>query len=197
MAPTAWPNWATVTPGAADRACMSGVLASPPSEGTRRSPGALRYMGQAAAYRLAQKLGPGLLDGFTEDADGVLRIITAPQDLRKPCLEHLMQCAEAGDEDAAAVFRDIGEKLSAVAREMEYLLHPAARTRFLFGRFVKRPAVFSLLDEGFRRMAGDLRLIPSDENLANTPLMRVLAQSSDATVAQFGQAVGANYFALT
>ena len=120
-----------------------------------------------------------------------------PQDLRKSCLEHLMQCAEAGDEDAAAVFRDIGENLSAVAREMEYLLHPAARTRFLFGRFVKRPAVFSLLDEGFRRMAGDLRLIPSDENLANTPLMRALAQSSDATVAQFGQAVGANYFALT
>ena len=160
-------------------------------------PGARRYMGQSGAYRLAWKRKPALLDGFTVRDGELLTIAMTPQDLRKPCLEHLMQCAEAGDEDAAAVFRDIGENLSAVAREMEYLLHPAARTRFLFGRFVKRPAVFSLLDEGFRRRAGDLRLIPSDENLANTPLMRALAQSSDATVAQFGQAVGANYFALT
>ncbi len=160
-------------------------------------PGARRYMGQSGAYRLAWKRKPALLDGFTVRDGELLTIAMTPQDLRKSCLEHLMQCAEAGDEDAAAVFRDIGENLSAVAREMEYLLHPAARTRFLFGRFVKRPAVFSLLDEGFRRMAGDLRLIPSDENLANTPLMRALAQSSDATVAQFGQAVGANYFALT
>ena len=74
---------------------------------------------------------------------------------------------------------------------------PAARSRFLFGRFVKRAGVFALLDEGFRRCGGGVRLIPSDENLANTPLMQALAKSPDAAVAQFGQAVGAVYFALT
>ena len=160
-------------------------------------PGARRYMGQAAAYRLAYRRRPTLLDGFTARDGGLLTIAAAPQDLRKPCLEHLMQCAEEGDGDACAVFRDIGESLSVTAREMEYLLHPAAKTRFLFGRFVKRPAVFRLLEEGFCRGIDGVRLIPSDEDLANTPLMRALAQSQNATVAQFGQAVGAIYFALT
>ena len=160
-------------------------------------PGARRYMGQAGAYRLAQKRRPALLEGFTERDGELLKIKTAPQDLRKPCLEHLMQRAENGDADACAVFRDIGENLSAAAREMDYLLHPAAKSRFLFGRFVKRPAVFRLLEEGFHKGAPGLRLIPSDEGLACTPLMRALAGMPNVTVAQFGQAVGSIYFALT
>ena len=130
-------------------------------------PGARRYMGQAAAYRLSYRKKPALLDGFTTQEGELLTIRMQPQDLRKPCLEHLMRCAEEGDAEAAAVFR------------------------------VKRPGVFALLDEGFRRGIDGVRLIPSDENLANTPLMRSLAQSPDATVAQFGQAIGAIYFALT
>ena len=160
-------------------------------------PGARRYMGQAAAYRLAQKLDPSLLDGFTEYADDLLCIRTAPEDLRKPCLEHLMREAEAGNPAACEVFRSIGGNLAVVSWEMEYLLHPAPQARYLFGRFIKRPAVFSLLDEGFRAGAAWLRLIPSDEGLANTPLMRALADRPDVTVAQFGQAVGSIYFALT
>lgn len=160
-------------------------------------PGAMRYMGQAAACRLAYKRKSTLLEGFTARNGEVLTIAMEPQDMRKPCLEHLMQLAEVGDPDAAAVFRDIGEHLSVVAREMEYLLRPAAKSRFLFGRFVKRPKVFRLLEEGFHRGVGDVTLIPSDEGLANTELMRELAQSKDATVAQFGQAVGAIYFAVT
>ena len=160
-------------------------------------PGARRYMGQAAAYRLAYRKKQALLDGFTSREGELLTIAAQPQDLRKPCLEHLMRCAEEGDAEAAAVFRDIGENLSVVTREMEYLLHPAAKVRYLFGRFVKRPGVFALLDEGFHRGIDGVRLIPSDESLASTPLMRSLAHSGDATVAQFGQAVGAVYFALT
>ena len=160
-------------------------------------PGARRYMGQAAAYRLAYRKKPSLLDGFTAQEGELLTVRMQPQDLRKPCLEHLMRCAEEGDAEAAAVFRDIGENLSVVACEMDYLLHPAAKERFLFGRFIKRPGVFALLDEGFHRGIDGVRLIPSDENLANTPLMRSLAQLADVTVAQFGQAIGAIYFALT
>jgi len=160
-------------------------------------PGALRYMGQAAAYRLAYQRNSALLEGFTARDGEALTIATKPQDMRKPCLEHLMQLAGEGDADACEVFRDIGENLSAVTREMDYLLHPAAKSRFLFGRFVKRPKVFRLLEEGFQRSVGDVTLIPSDEGIANTPLMRELAQSKDATVAQFGQAVGSIYFAVT
>ena len=160
-------------------------------------PGALRYMGQAAAYRLAYRRNSALLEGFTARDGEALTIAMEPQDMRKPCLEHLMQLAEEGDADVCEVFRDIGENLSAVTREMDYLLHPAAKSRFLFGRFVKRPKVFRLLEEGFQRSVGDVTLIPSDEGIANTPLMRELAQSKDATVAQFGQAVGAIYYAVT
>ncbi len=160
-------------------------------------PGALRYMGQAAAYRLAYQQKHALLDGFAVQEEEVLTIATHPKDLRKPCLEHLMCCAEEGDAAAAEVFRDIGQNLSVVTREMEYLLHPAAKSRFLFGRFVKRPGVFALLEEGFHRSVDDIQLIPSDEDLASTPLMRSLAQSPDATVAQFGQAIGSIYFAMS
>lgn len=160
-------------------------------------PGARRYMGQAAAYRLAQKLDPALLAGFTVWDGERLGIATSPQDLRKPCLEHLMQRAEAGDPAACEVFREIGVSLAVVTREMEYLLCPGVDARFLFGRFVKRPGVFRLLNEGFRAGVPGVRLIPSDENLAMTPLMRALAERQDVTVAQFGQAVGAICFALT
>lgn len=160
-------------------------------------PGARRYMGQAAAYRLAQKNKPSLLDGFTAQNGDVLDVATTPDDLRKPCLEHLMARAEDGDEAACAIFRSIGEHLAAATREMAYLLHPAARSRFLFGRFAKRKAAFRLLEEGFLSGTEGMRLLPSDEGLAKTPLMRALANAPGVTVAQFGQAIGSIYFAMT
>ena len=160
-------------------------------------PGARRYMGQAAAYRLAWKRNCLLMDGFTQEDGDLLTVPTEPQDLRKPCLEHLMQKAETGDADACAVFREIGASLAAVTREMQFLLRPEADARYLFGRFVKRPGVFALLKEGFCAGVAWIDLIPSDEGLANTPLMRALAALPGVTVAQFGQAVGSMYFALT
>ena len=158
--------------------------------------GARRYMGQAAAYRLAWKLEPRLLDGFAVLDGDLLRIASEPQDLRKPCLESLMRAAEEGDPAACEVFREIGKNLAVMSREMVYLTHPETNARFLFGRFVKRPGVFALLEEGFTAYAPELRLIPSDEGLAKTPLMRSLAKTPEVTVAQFGQAVGAMYYAL-
>ena len=108
-----------------------------------------------------------------------------------------MRMAEAGDADACAVFREIGASLAAVTREMQFLLRPETDARYLFGRFVKRPGVFALLKEGFCGSIPWIDLIPSDEGLANTPLMRALAALPSVTVAQFGQAVGSMYFALT
>ena len=160
-------------------------------------PGARRYMGQAAAYRLAWKRDPALLEGYTARDGELLVIPTEPQDLRKPCLEHLMLLAEDGDENARGVFREIGGSLAAVTREMQFLLRPEADSRFLFGRFIKRPGVFALLRQGFYEGVKDIELIPSDEELARTPLMRALAAAPDVTVAQFGQAVGAIYYSLT
>ena len=160
-------------------------------------PGARRYLGQAAAYRLAYERDPALLDGFTEERDGVLRIRTRPEDLRKPCLEYLMQKAAEGDPNAEEVFRQIGWHLAVTSRELEYLLHPETDTRFLYGRFVKSKRCFALLREGCAEIAPHIRLENGGEDLANTPLMRQLAERRDATVAQFAQAAGSVYFALT
>ncbi len=159
--------------------------------------GAQRYLGQAAAYRLAQKYAPSLLERFTEEKNGTLHISLSPEDLRKPCLEHLMDSAEAGDSGARSVFLNIGANLSVVSREIDYLIHPPTKNRFLFGRFVKRPSIFSLLEEGYRSAGGSLCLVSPDENLASTPLMHLLSQTSESAVAQYGQAVGAIYFALS
>ncbi len=159
-------------------------------------PGARRYLGQEAAYRLAHALDPRLLDGFTEERDGVLRVRTEPDDLRKPCLEHLMRAAAGGDPGAGEVFRQIGRNLAVVSRELDYLLHPETDARWLFGRFVKSERCFALLREGFAEGAPRLRLENGGDALAETPLMRQLAARADATVAQFAQAVGAIYYAL-
>lgn len=158
-------------------------------------PGARRYLGQAAAFRLAQKIKPSLLDGFTVQEGETLALSEQP-DLRKPCLEHLMQKAQDGDEAARDIFRQIGGHLGQVNRELDFLLHPGSHVRFLFGRFVKKPACFALLREGCAVTAPELRLEAADDTLAETALMAALARRGSAAVAQFGQAVGAVYFGL-
>lgn len=160
-------------------------------------PGVRRCLGQSAAFRLAWELDPELLAGYTEERDGILRICTEPEDLRKPCLEHLIRMAESGDSAAGEIFRQIGRNLAVVSHEMNHLLQPNAKRRFLFGRFVKSSCCFALLQEGFSDIAPELRLVNAGENLANTSLMRQLSNREDVTVAQFAQAVGALYYSLS
>ena len=157
-------------------------------------PGLRRYLGQAAAYRMAWQLKPELLEGFTEEKDGVLGISMRPRDLRKPCLESLMRSAAKGDEAALEVFRRIGRNLAQMTREVEYLLDTGARSRYLFGRFIKEPVCFQFIREGFCQLLPDMELCPADDGLALTPLMEQLAGRRDVTVAQFAQAVSAIYF---
>lgn len=159
-------------------------------------PGARRYLGQAACYRMAWELEPSLLDGFAGREGELLRIRSSPRDLRKPCLEHLMAQAEQGSAAAEAIFRRIGAHLAQVNREMELILHPETEKRYLYGRFVKRPRCFELIREGCAGVMPGLRLVAADESLACSPLMRQLAQREGVTVAQLGQAVGAIYFAM-
>ena len=160
-------------------------------------PDARKYLGQSAAFRLAEEEAPELLDGYLVKEEEKLLIQKKPEDLRKACLEHLMCCAEEGDEEAADLFRQIGRNLGQISREISYLLHPKTNRRYLYGRFVKHPACFSRLQEGFRDAAPTLELIPANDELACSPLMRQLAAAEEVTVAQFGQAVGAIYFGLS
>lgn len=159
--------------------------------------GVRRYLGQAAAYRLAWKLDPSMLEGFVRQDGDLLVVPTAPEDLRKPCLEHLMRLAAAGKPEAEEVFRQIGRNLSVVAREMNWIFGRTPPLRFLFGRFVKQRRCFELLCEGFDESQTGIRLEVADEELANTVLMRELSQMSGVTVAQFAQAIGSIYFAFT
>ncbi len=154
-------------------------------------PGARRYLGQTAAFRLAWDIDPSLLDGFTETRGGLL---TVPSELRKACLAHLMALAAQGSGAAQEVFRRMGRHIGQISREMAPLLLPQTAVRYLFGRFVKEPACFRLLQEGCREIAPSLCLEAADEDLTCTPLMRSLAEQG-VTVAQFGQAVGAMYYA--
>ena len=157
-------------------------------------PGVRRYLGQAATYRLAQELQPSLLDGLTEESDGVIRIKTAPQDMRKPALERLMTAAADGNESAREIFRRIGSNLAALTEEMEYLLSTGTDSRYIFGRFAKIPGCFALIREGFGSVLPGMKLIAADDGLARSGLMRQLARLEGVTVAQFAQAVSAIYY---
>jgi hypothetical protein len=158
--------------------------------------GVRRYLGQAAAYRLAWKLDPGLLDGFTARSGKDLVVPTEPADLRKPCLERLMDLAAHGDPKAEQVFREIGKNLSVVMREMNWLFGATPPMRILFGRFVKSRRCFELLCEGFKKGGTGIALIAADEDLANTNLMKQLSLMPQITVAQFAQAVGSIYYSM-
>lgn len=157
-------------------------------------PGVRRYLGQAATYRLAQELQPSLLDGLTEESDGVIRIKTAPQDMRKPALERLMTAAADENEAAREIFRRIGSNLVALTEEMEYLLSTGTDSRYIFGRFAKIPGCFALIREGFGSVLPGMKLIAADDGLARSGLMRQLARLEGVTVAQFAQAVSAIYY---
>lgn len=153
--------------------------------------GCRRYLGQAAAFRLAYDESPDLLAEFVRWEGDTL---TVPPQKRKDCLAYLMAQAAAGNRAAENVFRRIGEHMGYISREMALLLRPTTDRRYLFGRFVKEPTCFALLQEGCRHVEPTVCLERADEDLAETPLMRELA-ASGSTVAQFGQAIGAMYYA--
>lgn len=158
--------------------------------------GLRRYLGQAAVYRLAWKYNPELLNGFVERSGDLMYVPTAPTDLRKPCLEHLMRMASQGVPEAEEIFREIGSNLSVVNREMNWLFGSTPKTRILFGRFVKSRRCFELLCEGFEKGGTGIALIAADEDLANTNLMKQLSLMPEITVAQFAQAVGSIYYSM-
>jgi len=169
-------------------------------------PGTLqKYCSQSGAYRLAMRIfeteAPQLYDslfekGFLEQKDGGVYVALDPADMRKPLLEYLMKLAADGEPAAEKIFREIGEYLAVTFLESERMLSPKTRSRVLFGRFVKRKRCFELMQEGALRRTA-VQFTAGDGNLAFTPLMRDLNADPAHTVAQFGQAVGAAYFAAS
>jgi hypothetical protein len=164
-----------------------------------------KYCSQSGAYRLAlrkfEQKAPAryaeLFDkGFLEKRDGGVFVCQTPSDMRKPLLEHLMRLASEGDATAAEIFREIGEFLAVTFEETEWMLAPKSRARILFGRFVKHKRCFDLMQEG-AAARNDVRFVAGDGTLAFTPVMLELKSDPVHTVAQFGQAVGAAYFAAS
>lgn len=168
-------------------------------------PGTLqKYAGQSGVFRLAAKYLPQQAPAIFQEAldlglfawEGERLVVpTSPKDMRKPCLEFFMGKAAEGEENpCAGIFREIGEYMAVTWQETDYILEPEAKARTLFGRLVKDPACFTLLQKGAEARVPELRQYAADGSLANTPLMRQLEAHPDYTVAQFAQAVGAIYY---
>ena len=164
-----------------------------------------KYCSQSGAYRLALRIleeqSPAqfaaLFDkGFLERRDDGVFVRQTPGDMRKPLLEHLMRLAADGDAAAEEIFREIGEFLAVTFEETEWMLAPRSRARILFGRFVKHKRCFDLMQQG-ANARNDVRFVAGDGTLAFTPVMLELKNDPVHTVAQFGQAVGAAYFAAS
>ena len=164
-----------------------------------------KYCSQSGAYRLALRIfeeqAPARYaelfeKGFLEHREGGVYVRRTPGDMRKPLLEHLMHLATEGEAAAEEIFREIGEFLAVTFEETEWMLAPRSRARILFGRFVKHKRCFELMQEGASRR-NDVRFVAGDGTLAFTPVMLQLKEDPAHTVAQFGQAVGAAYFAAS
>jgi hypothetical protein len=169
-------------------------------------PGTLqKYCSQSGAYRLAiryfeesapERLAELYEKGYLVNENGGVYVATEPKDMRKAFLEHLMALAEESDPAASRVFEKIGEYLAVTWAETEYILAPKAKDRVLFGRFIKRLDCFERMRSGAStRSCG--RLVAAGDDMAFTPLMLDLKADPTYTVAQFGQAVGAAYFAAS
>ena len=164
-----------------------------------------KYCSQSGAYRLALRVfetkAPAryaeLFDkGFLEQTNGGVFVRQKPDDMRKPLLEHLMRLASEGDAAAEEIFREIGEYLAVTYEESEWMLAPKSRERILFGRFVKHKRCFDLMQQGANAYC-PVRFVAGDGTLAFTSVMLELKSDPVYTVAQFGQAVGAAYFAAS
>jgi len=157
---------------------------------------------QAGAFRLADTaitrsrpdLALEITDrGFVIEDGGLRTVPEAPIDRRKAYLAFLMERAST-EPEIAEVFRTIGEYMAVVFDETEHILQTGLDERFLFGRFVKMPECFALMQEGAARRNPRVRFVAADSEMAYTPLMQALAADPEYTVAQFGQAIGAVYF---
>ncbi len=166
-----------------------------------------KYASQSGVFRLAvkyfkesrQDLYAELVEkGFIVEKNGGLYVPIEPVDLRKPFLEHVMSLPDREQCPVCErIFKEIGQHLAVTWQETENILEPVAKERYLFGRLVKKKRCFELMQQGAAELIPGLKFVAADENMANSPFMRQLSESTEYTVAQFAQAVGALYFAMS
>ena len=161
-----------------------------------------KYTSQYGAYRIAlrrfrqqapQEYEKLFTLGYLYEENGGIFVVTKPKDRRKELLEYLMNLACEGQPQAEDTFREIGQCLSVATHITNRLLAPEAKSRVLFGRFVKKRRVFDLMQEG-ADLHAPVNLVAGDGSLAFTPQMLQLDAHPVYTVAQFGQAVGAMFY---
>jgi len=164
-----------------------------------------KYTSQSGAFRLALKYFPAgradlmreiLERGFVvPSGPTAMRIPSEPKDLRKPFLEYLMSLPDRdGGPEVNRIFTEIGEFLAVATLECNLILNPSARPRVLFGRMVKNPTCFRLMQQGARSVDPGIELVQAADDIAASPLMKELKADVHFTVAQFAQAVGAVYY---
>jgi hypothetical protein len=160
-------------------------------------------MAQNGVFRLAikasQEKDGKLYDdlvqkGFISEKNGEILVNLEPKDMRKPLLEYLMGLAEDGDKKMEEVFIEIGRAAGITCCETEHILSPACKDRVMYGRLVKMPHCFELMQKGAAEIDRSMRLTAANEQSAFSPLMKQLKDDPKYTVAQFAQSIGALYF---
>lgn len=167
-----------------------------------------KYASQSGAFRLAiqyfENARPdlyaemerrGYVQSVVKSNHVELQVPTDPVDLRKPFLQYLMDLVSLEQDPVCdQIFIDIGKFMAVTWAETERILKPKTKSRVLFGRLVKNPRCFELIQQGARELVPALVFEVADGSIANTPLMKQLEADPDYTVAQFAQAIGAIYF---
>ena len=167
-----------------------------------------RFASQSGVFRLALKLLSGcrddLIQGFYDggylseariDGTDGLEVPVQPKDMRKAFLEHIMSLVKSESDDCVKdVFRQVGAAMGVAWHETQRILEPECSERILFGRLVKRKECLRLMEEGAKALYPKIEFSVADEELANTSLMKQLAEHPHYTVAQFAQAIGAVYY---
>lgn len=141
------------------------------------------------AFTLSTELGTGWLT-----KDGIIPKI--PLEVYNYIIDLGSTPERENDEVCRRIFREVGEFLAITCIESDAILHPATKTRILFGRLVKNSTCFKLMQEGAAGRAPEYTLLAADADMAHTPLMRRLQADPNYTVAQFAQAVGSIHFAV-
>ncbi|MDO5441649.1 MAG: hypothetical protein Q4F55_03750 [Bacillota bacterium] len=126
----------------------------------------------------------------------VLKAANMPLTNPKPCVDMLINMAEGGEQNAETLFKNIGLYIGHAIREIKFFMKPKANTFIIMGRFAKSEYCFDLMSIGMQNIAPDAVVLQADEGLANTPIMKKIAEIDRTAVAQFAQAVGCIYYAL-
>ncbi len=135
-------------------------------------------------------------DAYFMNQERVLKAANMPITNPKPCVDLLINMAEGGEPNAEQIFKNVGLYIGHAIREIDYFMKPKTNKYFLLGRFAKSEFVFDLMSIGMQKIAPDAVVLQTDSSLANTPIMKAVAEISDEAVTQFAQAVGCIYYAL-